>query len=37
MSSRKLTRQQQWRIDKVQGERNARALRKDERLDASQP
>src|SRR5690554_523340 len=36
MSSRKLTRQQQWRIDKVQEERNARALRKDERLAANQ-
>ena len=35
MSARKLTRQQQWRIDKVQEERNARALRKDERLDAT--
>lgn len=34
MSSRKLTRQQQWRIDKVQAERNERALRKDERLSS---
>lgn len=33
MSARKLTRQQQWRINKVQEERNARALRKDARLD----
>lgn len=32
MSSRKLTRQQKWRIEKVQEERNARALKKDERL-----
>jgi len=36
MTNRKLTRQQQWRIDKVQNERNRRALRKDERLDTSQ-
>lgn len=36
MSGRKLTRQQQWRIDKVQQERNERAQRKDNRLDEGQ-
>lgn len=35
MSGRKLTRQQQWRIDKVQNERNERAQRKDRKVDNS--
>lgn len=33
MTGRKLTRQQRWRIDKIQQERNERAQRKDNRLD----
>lgn len=32
MSKRKLSRQQQWRVDKIQNERNQRALRQDEQV-----
>ncbi|MEC8916387.1 MAG: ribosome biogenesis GTPase RsgA, partial [Pseudomonadota bacterium] len=40
MSRRKLSRQQRWRVEKIQAERTERALKKDdrdsERLDAGE-